>query len=126
MVLIEVVCLVVFGVVYVWDVEIGVMLGVVLCVDIVVVKVVVNDVYVFCVQEVIQLYGGVGFMWEYDLYFYFKCVQVLSVQFGSMLYLFEWIVFCVIDGGVLLCDEVWVVLLVLIVMCVLVVCVGVF
>lgn len=49
MVLIEVVCLVVFGVVYVWDVEIGVMLGVVLCVDIVVVKVVVNDVYVFCV-----------------------------------------------------------------------------
>ncbi len=37
----------------------------------------------FSVQEAIQLHGGVGFTWEYDVQLYFKRAQAGSVRLGA-------------------------------------------
>lgn len=36
------------------------------------------DTYFWCAQEAVQLHGGVGFTWEYDLQLYFKRAQAAS------------------------------------------------
>ena len=36
--------------------------------------------------EAIQVHGGIGFTWEYDLHLYFKRAKSLEVQFGDAEY----------------------------------------
>ena len=38
----------------------------------------------FAAQEAIQLHGGVGFTWEYDVQLYFKRAQASSVRLGAL------------------------------------------
>ncbi len=38
----------------------------------------------FSAQEAIQLHGGVGFTWEYDVQLYFKRAQASSVRLGAL------------------------------------------
>ena len=33
--------------------------------------------------EAIQVHGGIGFTWEYDLHLYFKRAKALEVQYGD-------------------------------------------
>jgi alkylation response protein AidB-like acyl-CoA dehydrogenase len=33
--------------------------------------------------EAIQVHGGIGFTWEYDLHMYFKRAKALEVQYGD-------------------------------------------
>lgn len=42
------------------------------------------DAAQFCTQEAIQLHGGVGFTWEYDVQLYFKRAQAGSVRLGAL------------------------------------------
>lgn len=41
------------------------------------------DSFFFCAQEAIQLHGGVGFTWEYDVQLYFKRAQASSHWLGN-------------------------------------------
>ena len=36
--------------------------------------------------EAIQVHGGIGFTWEYDLHLYFKRAKALEVQYGDAEY----------------------------------------
>ena len=33
--------------------------------------------------EAIQVHGGIGFTWEYDLHMYFKRAKALEAQYGD-------------------------------------------
>ncbi len=46
-------------------------------------KSIASDAYFYCAQEAIQLHGGVGFTWEYDIHFYFKRAQATGHWFGT-------------------------------------------
>lgn len=54
---------------------------------VVVVCLVVSEVYWFVLKENIQMYGGMGFIWEVDCYFFYCCVKLFVVQVGV---LFVW------------------------------------
>lgn len=41
-----------------------------------------TDAAQFCAEEAIQLHGGVGFTWEYDVQLYFKRAQAASARLG--------------------------------------------
>lgn len=43
-----------------------------------------SDAAQFAAQEAIQLHGGVGFTWEYDVQLYFKRAQAASVRLGAL------------------------------------------
>jgi alkylation response protein AidB-like acyl-CoA dehydrogenase len=34
-------------------------------------------------NESIQVHGGIGFTWEYDLHMYFKRIKALEAQYGD-------------------------------------------
>jgi alkylation response protein AidB-like acyl-CoA dehydrogenase len=34
-------------------------------------------------SEAIQVHGGIGFTWEYDLHMYFKRAKALEAQYGD-------------------------------------------
>ncbi|NPT58592.1 acyl-CoA dehydrogenase family protein [Paraburkholderia elongata] len=65
--------------------------------DIATAKATANDAFRFCVQESIQLHGGVGFTWEYDPQLYFKRAQACSAQFGTTAQMLSFIAAQVID-----------------------------
>jgi alkylation response protein AidB-like acyl-CoA dehydrogenase len=43
-------------------------------------------------SDAIQVHGGIGFTWEYDLHLYFKRAKALEVQYGDADYHRELIV----------------------------------
>lgn len=49
-------------------------------------KVAANQTYVWCSQQAIQLYGGLGFTWEQDLHLYFKRAKTSEYLLGSTSY----------------------------------------
>ena len=49
-------------------------------------KVAANQAYVWCSQQAIQLYGGLGFTWEQDLHLYFKRAKACEYLLGSTAY----------------------------------------
>ena len=49
-------------------------------------KVAANQAYVWCSQQAIQLYGGLGFTWEQDLHLYFKRAKASEYLLGSTSY----------------------------------------
>lgn len=49
-------------------------------------KVAANQAYVWCSQQAIQLYGGLGFTWEQDLHLYFKRAKASEYLLGSTAY----------------------------------------
>lgn len=49
-------------------------------------KVAANQTYVWCSQQAIQLYGGLGFTWEQDLHLYFKRAKASEYLLGSSNY----------------------------------------
>ena len=46
-------------------------------------KVAANQAYVWCSQQAIQLYGGLGFTWEQDLHLYFRRAKSSEYLLGS-------------------------------------------
>jgi alkylation response protein AidB-like acyl-CoA dehydrogenase len=46
-------------------------------------KAYVNDAARRVCGEAIQVHGGIGFTWEYDLHLYFKRAKALEVQYGD-------------------------------------------
>jgi alkylation response protein AidB-like acyl-CoA dehydrogenase len=42
-----------------------------------------SEIFFYCAQEAIQLHGGVGFTWEYDVHLYFKRAQASSHWLGT-------------------------------------------
>ncbi|MCL1039135.1 acyl-CoA/acyl-ACP dehydrogenase [Shewanella submarina] len=46
-------------------------------------KSVCSDTFTFCAQEALQLHGGVGFTWEYDVHLYLKRAQSSATLFGA-------------------------------------------
>jgi alkylation response protein AidB-like acyl-CoA dehydrogenase len=46
-------------------------------------KAYVNDAARRVCSEAIQVHGGIGFTWEYDLHLYFKRAKALEVQYGD-------------------------------------------
>jgi alkylation response protein AidB-like acyl-CoA dehydrogenase len=46
-------------------------------------KAYVNDAARKVCSEAIQVHGGIGFTWEYDLHLYFKRAKALEVQYGD-------------------------------------------
>lgn len=46
-------------------------------------KALASDVFFYCAQEAIQLHGGVGFTWEYDVHLYFKRAQASQHWLGT-------------------------------------------
>lgn len=46
-------------------------------------RIVASDVQYLAAEEAIQLYGGVGFTWEYDPHLYFKRAQASACLLGS-------------------------------------------
>jgi alkylation response protein AidB-like acyl-CoA dehydrogenase len=49
-------------------------------------KVAANQAYVWCSQQAIQLYGGLGFTWEQDLHLHFKRAKASEYLLGSTAY----------------------------------------
>ena len=49
-------------------------------------KVAANQAYVWCSQQAIQLYGGLGFTWEQDLHLYFRRAKASEYLLGSTNY----------------------------------------
>jgi alkylation response protein AidB-like acyl-CoA dehydrogenase len=49
-------------------------------------KVAANQAYVWCSQQAIQLYGGLGFTWEQDLHLFFKRAKASEYLLGSTTY----------------------------------------
>lgn len=72
-IVIELVCFLVYGVVVLFE----------LC-DVSVVKVVVSEVVLLVVCWVLQIYGVIGFICEYDLLLWLLWVQVLYLVWGML------------------------------------------
>ena len=49
-------------------------------------KVAANQAFVWCSQQAIQLYGGLGFTWEQDLHIFFKRAKASEYLLGSTTY----------------------------------------
>ena len=47
------------------------------------VRVAASDAFVLASEEMIQMYGGVGFTWEYDCHLFYRRAQLLSLALGS-------------------------------------------
>jgi alkylation response protein AidB-like acyl-CoA dehydrogenase len=47
-------------------------------------RVAATEAALFCSREAIQLHGGVGFTWEYDLHFYLRRAQASSQRLGPV------------------------------------------
>jgi alkylation response protein AidB-like acyl-CoA dehydrogenase len=47
------------------------------------VKAYCSEAYFFCAAEAIQIHGGVGFTWEYDVHLYFKRARACEALLGS-------------------------------------------
>ncbi len=47
------------------------------------VKAYCSEAYFFCAAEAIQIHGGVGFTWEYDIHLYFKRARACEALLGS-------------------------------------------
>jgi alkylation response protein AidB-like acyl-CoA dehydrogenase len=45
-----------------------------------------SDTYFRCAAESVQIHGGVGFSWEYDVHLYFKRAKSTEILFGSPAY----------------------------------------
>jgi len=45
-----------------------------------------SDAYFHCAAEAIQIHGGVGFTWEYDVHLYFKRAKSSETLFGDAAY----------------------------------------
>ena len=45
-----------------------------------------SDTYFRCAAESVQIHGGVGFSWEYDVHLYFKRANSTEILFGSPAY----------------------------------------
>jgi alkylation response protein AidB-like acyl-CoA dehydrogenase len=45
-----------------------------------------SDTYFRCAAESVQIHGGVGFTWEYDVHLYFKRARSTEILFGSPAY----------------------------------------
>ena len=45
-----------------------------------------SDTYFHCAAQSIQIHGGVGFSWEYDVHLYFKRARSTEILFGSPAY----------------------------------------
>jgi alkylation response protein AidB-like acyl-CoA dehydrogenase len=45
-----------------------------------------SDTYFRCAAESVQIHGGVGFSWEYDVHLYFKRAKSTEILFGSPVY----------------------------------------
>jgi alkylation response protein AidB-like acyl-CoA dehydrogenase len=45
-----------------------------------------SDTYFRCAAQSVQIHGGVGFSWEYDVHLYFKRAKSTEVLFGSPVY----------------------------------------
>ncbi len=45
-----------------------------------------SDAYFHCAAESIQIHGGVGFTWEYDVHLYFKRAKSSEILLGSPAY----------------------------------------
>ncbi len=56
-----------------------------------------SDAYFFNAGCAIQLFGGVGFTWEYDVHLYFKRAQSSAVMFGNSAYHHEQIASRLLD-----------------------------
>jgi len=50
------------------------------------VKAYCSEAYFFCAAEAIQVHGGVGFTWEYDIHLYFKRARSSEALLGSPTY----------------------------------------
>jgi len=46
-------------------------------------KAAASDAYTFCAGQALQIFGGVGFTWEYDLHLYFKRARSSAVLLGD-------------------------------------------
>lgn len=46
-------------------------------------KAAASDAYTFCAAQALQIFGGVGFTWEYDLHLYFKRARSSAVLLGD-------------------------------------------
>ena len=42
-----------------------------------------SDTYFHCAAQSVQIHGGVGFSWEYDVHLYFKRARSTEILFGS-------------------------------------------
>ena len=45
-----------------------------------------SDSFFRCAADAIQVHGGVGFTWEYDVHLYFKRAKSTEILFGSPAY----------------------------------------
>ena len=45
-----------------------------------------SDTYFRCAAQSVQIHGGVGFTWEYDVHLYFKRAKSAEILFGSPVY----------------------------------------
>ena len=45
-----------------------------------------SDTYFHCAAQSVQIHGGVGFTWEYDVHLYFKRAKSTEILFGSPAY----------------------------------------
>ena len=45
-----------------------------------------SDTYFHCAAQSVQIHGGVGFSWEYDVHLYFKRARSTEILFGSPAY----------------------------------------
>jgi alkylation response protein AidB-like acyl-CoA dehydrogenase len=45
-----------------------------------------SDAYFRCAAQSLQIHGGVGFTWEYDVHLYFKRAKSSEILFGSPAY----------------------------------------
>ncbi len=45
-----------------------------------------SDTYFRCAADCVQIHGGVGFTWEYDVHLYFKRAKSTEILFGSPAY----------------------------------------
>jgi alkylation response protein AidB-like acyl-CoA dehydrogenase len=45
-----------------------------------------SDAYFHCAAESIQIHGGVGFTWEYDVHLYFKRAKSTEIFLGDAAY----------------------------------------
>lgn len=46
-------------------------------------KAAASDAYTFCAAQALQIFGGIGFTWEYDLHLYFKRARSSAVLLGD-------------------------------------------
>ena len=51
-------------------------------------------------NDALQIHGGVGFTWEYDVHFYLKRGKLLEYAFGDASFHRERVAHIVLDGSV--------------------------